>query len=416
LVYKKHKIPLLLKLKRFKNSKPIEFFNNLLSFLNPGKKFDGIPGKILLIRNDRIGDAVVTLPVIREIKLNHPQIIIDILVSRSNRFVFSEVDYKDDIIEFDWLPAHNIFIYRLPIIGSLLEFLRYYIIPYFFSSIKRNEIKYLKDKNYDAVIDLVGLKKNIILGKCISEFIAGPKKFIFYLFYNYYLGSNWVTQKDNDNMTRKIEFLFQDAFNLSFRIRNTSLPFIQLPDTTHEEKKAYEIVFHLGTSELRKLSFETERKLIECFKHEKVLIIDSAETTPYLKHKEYFSSMQNIEFRIFETLKDIAKVCLSSKVLVCYDGGQSHYLSQYIRTVSIFGPGSVALWKPFEFSEYNQLCMDSNSVVSIMSNGYFGHITVFLPIWCRPCFDVGCKKRPCIENHKPEFIRDIINNHCLNHG
>jgi hypothetical protein len=62
------------------------------------------------------------------------------------------------------------------------------------------------------------------------------------------------------------------------------------------------------------------------------------------------------------------------------------------------------------------LCMDSNGVVSIISNGYFGHIAVFLPIWCRPCFDVGCKQRPCIKYLKPEFIRDIINNHCLNYG
>ena len=415
LAYKKHNIPLLLKLKRLKNSKPIESFNNLFSFLKLKNKFDGIPGKILLIRNDRIGDAVVTLPVIRDIKLNNPRIIIDVLVSRTNRFVFDEVDYTDDIIEFDWVPAHTIFLYRLPFIGSLLEFLRYFIIPYLFSSNKRKEIKHLKEKKYDAIVDLVGLKKNIILGKFISKFIAGPKKFIFFLFYDYYLDSNWVTQNDNDNMTRKIEFLFQDAFNLSFKKRNLTLPFFHFPYTTHSKDKYYEIVFHIGTSELRKFSLGTERKLLEYFKDNNILIIDSAETYNYLKHKEYFSDMKNIDFRIFKSLKDIAKVCSMSKVLVCYDGGQSHYLSQYIRTISIFGPGSAALWKPYEFSEYKILSKDSNGVVSILSDGYFGHIAIYYPIWCSPCFDVGCRKRPCVGNIKPEFVRDIIIKYCLNY-
>lgn len=79
---KKQKIPFVLKLKRLKNSGAVDALNGFISKIKPSKKYTGVPKRILLFRNDRIGDAVVTLPVIRDIKTNYPDLIIDVIVSR----------------------------------------------------------------------------------------------------------------------------------------------------------------------------------------------------------------------------------------------------------------------------------------------------------------------------------------------
>ena len=119
----RQKIPLLLKLKRFKNSSFVNFFNGLPGKLKPPKKFKGVPDSILFIRNDRIGDAVVTLPVIRDLKLNYPGIRITVLASSRNKFVFEDKDYIDDLIILDWTPDSLPAIYRLPLLGGILTFI-----------------------------------------------------------------------------------------------------------------------------------------------------------------------------------------------------------------------------------------------------------------------------------------------------
>lgn len=128
---------------------------------------------------------------------------------------------------------------------------------------------------------------------------------------------------------------------------------------------------------------------------------------------DFFRGKANITFRLYPALKDMVMDCQSSELLFCYDGGQSHYLAQYIRTITIFGPGSAALWKPYEFEEYNSIESDASGTKAIVSAGRFGHIAIHNLIWCSPCFDSGCKSRPCINKLSTEFISKIINKYCL---
>ena len=152
---KKQKIPVLLKLKRFKNSAGVEKINSFFSLIKPARKFNGIPKSILLIRNDRIGDAVVTLPVIRDLKLNYPAIKVDVLVSSANKFVFDDFQFTDEIIEFNWTPQNPGKPYMLPVLGGILQFIRFALYPYLTSVVYRDKIKKLRKKKYDAAADLV---------------------------------------------------------------------------------------------------------------------------------------------------------------------------------------------------------------------------------------------------------------------
>jgi ADP-heptose:LPS heptosyltransferase len=411
---KKQKIPILLKLKRFKNSDGVEKINSFFSIIKPRRKFNGIPKSILLIRNDRIGDAVVTLPVIRDLKLNYPEMKIDVLVSHANKFVFDDIDYADDIIELNWAPQNTPKPYMLPVIGGILQFIRFALISYLTNASYRNKIKFLHSKKYDAAVDLVGLSGNALLCKHISRFSIGPKKFVIHTLYSYYLDTNWVSAKDNDQMTNKITHAIEKGLDLKFEKKNTSLPLLNIIAERNLKPK-YDIIFHLGASELRKLSPEKENKLIDFMSSLKVLVTNSHETDKYKDLKKYFKNNSNIEFIIYNNLQEAVPDCLNSRLLLCYDGGQAHYLSQFVKTITIFGPGSTVLWRPFEFSDYSLIEESTNGAQAFQSNGKFGHISVYMPIWCRPCFDVGCNEKPCLSKIEPEFIWEIINKYCLAH-
>ena len=66
--------------------------------------------KILFIRNLKIGDAVVSFPLLREIKKNFPNAEIDVYTSTNSDFLFNKLPY-----------CKNIFIkFRKNLLGGLI--------------------------------------------------------------------------------------------------------------------------------------------------------------------------------------------------------------------------------------------------------------------------------------------------------
>jgi hypothetical protein len=208
-------------------------------------------------------------------------------------------------------------------------------------------------------------------------------------------------------MTRKIEECLKSAFRLEFRRRNSE-HLITGELVRQIAGKHTDIFIHLGTSELRKLSRESEEKLIEGLSEKKLVITDSGATERFSDYKSKFSEFQNIEFKLYGRLRDAVKDAEDSRLLLCYDGGQALYLSQFVTTVVIFGPGSVRLWKPYEFEDYGVVKDWDNGVRAIRSRGRYGHTAIYYPIWCNPCYDIGCKTRPCLNNIGVEQITEII--------
>jgi ADP-heptose:LPS heptosyltransferase len=410
---RRQKIPVMLKLKRLKGSAPIRTINAFISRIKPSRTFEGIPKRILLFRNDRIGDAMVTLPVLRDIKLNYPDTEIDVITSPNNNFIFEEFPYITNIIRLKINGNETGFFYKLPLIGGLMLFLKYILLPFLFSEKYKRTLKFMSGRGYDYAIDAVGLKRNAIIAGYAAGFTAGPGRLLPFLFYDYYSGSNWVTTADTDFMTRKIEKFITDSTGIRLinKSRDMILPGLTLKEETG--KKDIDIIFHIGTTNLRKLGYEKEKEIIKQFSNHKTIITDSGGSDTFLKLKNEFKNSSNITFKLYDTLKDLAEDSLRSELLVCYDGGQAHYLSQYVRTVTIFGPGSPWLWKPYEFNDYKLLSKDTNGGIAIISEGKFRHIAIYRPMWCNPCFDTGCKTRPCLNELTAEFIIDVIKENCL---
>jgi ADP-heptose:LPS heptosyltransferase len=409
----KHKIPFRLKVHRAKNTPYFRFFDNIISKIKPPKKFKGIPKKILLIRNDKIGDAMVTLPVMRTIKYNYPDIKIDVLVSDRNEFLFKSFSYVDELIKFspegwDTDKIQNK-IYKFFFIGHILQFIRFFLIPYFFNKKFKQDIKNLKVRNYDAVVDLVGSRRNIILSRMISKFTVGSKVFGLFWLYSYYIKTNWVTTINEDFMSRKVGNALSEALNFDLRQKNKSLPLLNF-EFRKETNIKTDIIIHLGGSVYRKFPYEKEKELINSLSNYRLIITDAGNTEGFRRLKEEFKNFPNIKFKLYNYITDMLEDVAVAKLFLCYDGGQAHFISQYIKTIVIFGSGSLSLWKPYEFEDYGKLASSTQGAIAYKSKGQFGHIAIHYPIWCNPCFDIGCETRPCLGNISIEFVKLIINN------
>nr|MBP9097114.1 hypothetical protein [Ignavibacteria bacterium] len=268
--------------------------------------------------------------------------------------------------------------------------------------------KFLSDleiEKYDAVIDLIGRRRIAFIGRMVSKFSAGGRLFLLSWMYSYYMKTNWVSPHDKDFMSRKIQFLFEDSLNLKFEDKIVELPYTR---AEQKEEKEIDVFIHLGTGELRKFEPEKEIEIIQSLNNYKLIITDGYESSAYKKQKEHFKAFPNIQFKIYKNLTDIIPDIKKSKLMLSYDGGQTHLLAQYLPSVVIFGPGSVDLWKPYEFKDYKIVKEWDNNLRVIQSDGKYKHEVVHKKIWCSPCFDIGCKERPCLGAITPGIIAETV--------
>jgi ADP-heptose:LPS heptosyltransferase len=377
----KHKVPLKVRLYRMKNTGFLTFTDLIIGILKPPKICKEKPGEILFNRNDKIGDALVTIPVLRDLKLNYPSLTIDVLCSETNSFVFKGLDF-----------INRLHIYNESNPGETEE--------------------RLKAEKYNAIVDLVGTDRKLIrrLKRC-APFIAGARLFGYSWIYNYYLNTNWVSEYDTVPMSMKIEFLLKDCFGFRFRKRSNVQPYKNYDTSTHE--KEFDLLVHLGTGEIRKLNELAEEKLIELAGRFKVLITDGYESERFRNYRNKYSDNANMTFRLYKTLEEIYPDALKSRLVLCYDGGQAHFLGQFARCITLVGSISLKQWAPYDFSEYALYKKWPNGVESFISQGEKKHIAVSFPVWCNPCFNVGCNTRPCINNITPDEILELIDG-CLN--
>jgi hypothetical protein len=207
-------------------------------------------------------------------------------------------------------------------------------------------------------------------------------------------------------MAMKIEKLLEDAFGFKFTKRSTGIPYKQYE--INRQEKEYDILLHLGTGKIRRLNQPAEEKLIELVKNYKVLITDGGETERFKNYKSKFISEKNFTFRLYSSLEEMYVDALLSKIVLCYDGGQAHFLGQFARCLVMVGSLKLQQWAPYDFTEYKLHKKWSNGTESYISQGKMKHIAMNFPMWCSPCFNVGCEQRPCINNILPEQVMEIL--------
>ena len=189
-----------------------KIFFNFYEKLNLTKR-NSIPLKkvksILILRTDRLGDAIITIPLIRAIKEYFPDKKLYVLSSERNKIIFKANPYIDEIFTIDISPWLNYHFVRIPVLGAIFNF----IYSFFYHLKDKNFIttfRLLKSKNIDIVFDAVGRRRTAIMAKYLGKFTIGPKLSEVIFLYNYYSESIWV---DNSSQKHIIERYFETFFN-----------------------------------------------------------------------------------------------------------------------------------------------------------------------------------------------------------
>jgi len=162
---------------------------------------------ILIIRTDRLGDAVVTTPLIKAIKELFPDKKLYVLCSKQNEIIFKQNPYIDEVFSIDVSPWLNYSYVKIPIWGSFLN-CAYSLFYHFKDREIISVLKLLKAKDIDVVFDAVGRKRTAIIAKYLGKFTIGPKLSEVIFLYDCFSDSIWV----NDLSQKHIVERYFDTF------------------------------------------------------------------------------------------------------------------------------------------------------------------------------------------------------------
>ncbi|MEM7819768.1 MAG: hypothetical protein QXD48_02985 [Candidatus Aenigmatarchaeota archaeon] len=381
--------------------KILDIFDNLIRYIKPNKKIRiNKIKKILIIKSDKLGDAVNSIFIISSIKKSLPDKEIHILASDKNSFIFNEL-YKEHVIRKKYI-FKNSNILNLNVNKNFpIGYIKY--LKLLFSKNYFELIKKIKKEKYDLVIDLVGKRHLAILSKLISKRTIGPKISGFTWLYDYGFDRSW-TYESKKHIIENWKDLIDEALGIKLNIENVKIPIKRIKSDIH---KNY-ILFHIGGTDIRR--FENE-KIINIINRtsllSKIFIIDDVGQR-HIKEIENEIKNRNVTFiKINYSLPQLAWLAKNSKLFITFDGGHMHYLSMFTKTLVFWSCGVLEAWMPWDGSKYSLIKKYPNKTMVFKSKNK-GHRVLVYPTIYRPCFDIGCKNRECLKNIKLEQIMENI--------
>jgi ADP-heptose:LPS heptosyltransferase len=297
--------------------------------------------KILLVRNDNIGDLICTTPAIKALRRRYPTSQIDIVV---NSYNFSAI-YKNPFID-------NIFCYTKSKHES--SFLRKVkvVIKKAFILLK------IKKEKYDLVVVFrSGYSKSAELFSNISNA-------------NYRVGvKDLKNNRDNFNIHIKaythkheVEFCFDCLRGFGINYNNDDKTLYYVNDELIKKYSKYKkyVIFHISSRmKDNKFSKENFLKTINVLKYNKVLI--TAEPSDF-DIARWIDKHSKATFVKTSSLTDLGGIIKNVRLLITLDGGVMH-LGPAVgtKTIAISGKTNMDKWYPWG---YKKLIIKDKSMVA----------------------------------------------------
>lgn len=358
--------------KKFYATMLADLIGNLLFFPQRLKKVGEIRTEeikeILVIRTAYIGDAVMTIPILKPLKERFPGSRVTFLTSTKAVGVLRNNPYVDDILVYDpfWFYP-----------STKREYLRF--------------IKTLKEKRFDLVIEARGDIREILL-------LVWPLKARFKVGYNIggggYLLTHVVPYKGTNH---RVEYHLDIARFLGCEIDKDIEWGIYL--TGDEKKRVKEILEGEGVSldkpmvaihpgsrkELKCWSQESYAKVADyiiCEIEATVLLTGAPEEVPLVERVKGLMENRSVVLAGKTTLRELAGVISHCSLFICNDSSPMH-IAAAMKTpiVAIFGPS-----KSIETEPYGK-----------------GHIVVERDFPCR----YTCDEDVCLYKNYNQCIKDI---------
>jgi ADP-heptose:LPS heptosyltransferase len=296
--------------------------------------------KILLVRNDNLGDLICTTPAIEALRKKYPNAQIDIVVNSYNFLGIRNNPFVD-----------NIYVYTKP-----------KHVDGFFNKIK-------------AGFGKVNIFKNIFLQKYDlsvvfrSEYSSSAEQFSNISRAKMRIGVK--NKNNNDNFTHhitfknnhEVEFCFDCLEPLGVKYNNEKL-FFYLPKELKERYSKKDLVFHISARmKNNKMSFE---KLKNIFKKIDTKFYITAEPKDFEMAKK-LEKETNAIFKKTDSFLDLGAFISKAKLFVTLEGGAMHLAPALgVKTMALFGVSDINRWHPWGYK--NLVLQDRSKIAENIDN------------------------------------------------
>ncbi len=294
--------------------------------------------KILLVRNDNVGDLICTTPSIEALRKKYPNNQIDIVVNSYNYSAIYQNPYVNKIYCYT-KPKHK---------KGLLDKIKAAL----------GKLKILIDirkENYDVVIVFR------------SDYSKSAELFSNITKATYKVGVKNPKGKDNfnmhtlvDNTKHEVEFCFDclKEFGVIYDNENT---FFHVPNEVSDKYKNFDeyILFHISSrKEANRYNIDKFKSIIDALAYDKILL--TAEPIDFDNAKLLDNQTKAI-FIQTSSLEDLSGLIKNIKLFITLDGGAMHVApALHIKTISISGYTNMDKWYPWGYK--NLIIQDESKI------------------------------------------------------
>ena len=299
--------------------------------------------RVLIIRNDQIGDAIISLKLINALKYYFKDTYV--LCSDKNEFILKETrDIK---------------------------------------LVKMDEIK-----NSSIVFDLIlDLNSLFATEKSIkAKYKVGINKGILSFFY-----SNFSLFNLSQSKMQVVDFYL----NFISSTLGIELEIDDSPPSDFKKEKKNQIFILVGNKPNRNLPYEKWKELILLSANKnKTIIADDPDQRIMNKLSQDKDIIENKNIELIvgpKQFKELAKIANDLKLFIALDGGAEHYLERYTNALIIYTCGFPSNWKPFSLNEYVIHYLEGDHILeeTTTSAGLKKYV-LYRVKQRKPCYDLIC--------------------------
>ena len=334
---------------------------------------------ILINRSDRIGDAVISLPFLLELNKRFD---LTVLTSQYNDFILRPF-LKTKVVTANPPKLGEVLIY---LAGNLFS--------------KSPKPPPGNKARYDLYLDLVGIRGlqvfiNIRKDNLCSKYAGfnlGPWNRL--LDYSY-RGSVELTRTGMCSAYRRfikeslgIDIDIPDHLDLSGQMRTPSD--LELPEK-------YLLVNISGFNKFRGPSPRSFAEMLNALDYSGKIVIMDEPGQPNIPEFKRYTAKDNLIFLQKDyTVWELLEISGKAEVYIGSDLGITHMLQIPVDAVIFFATGSYSVWKPCSKNDYRQSRIGDITVEDTVNSVGLRKKIIYRKVWCRPCYDIGCKARACI--------------------
>jgi len=360
--------------------------------LKPAYSFCEIKS-ILVKRTDRLGDAYFVLPLLRQLARDYD---LTVLTSRYNDFFLREF-FKTKV--FCEGPLNMVGCVKM-------------IFKTLFLRIRRKKTEHYQ---YDLFLDLNGIRELDIFNKVyqqnLCKYYAGFNMGIWNLLLDYCYPWYPALFRRKNLLEVYGEFLKKSLgieVGISF---GTDLSIRAKAPDGFSLKGDFILVNIAGRGKFRGPSVRFYAELINALDFSGVFVVLDELGNPNLEKAKMLVRKDNV-FYLTRTLSiwELSYVVAKSKLYIGADSGITHILQHHTNAIIFFGGVEPQVWRPYSQNPYLKKRRGCIWIEETSTDQDRFKKIIYTPVWCRPCFDIGCRKPRCIlglEKNEKIILQEI---------